>query len=356
MTRFSTALTTAVVGLTLTTSALAANFSASGPGGSIPDAVGAVGTWNVNYTGSPFLSTVSVANPVTSITAVKLDGFQHTWRGDLHIILRDPANVAHNVVVRPGSTGASVGDSGNYNLGNYVFVQSGGGTVLQGATNINGGTYNQFFNTGTGQWTNGIANTPLNSITGPAGVWTLEIRDWANLDLGSLTGWTLEGTDSGGGLITSYCGAGDPNLTQACAGASGAPGNGCANSANPNGASLTASGDPTTDTVVFTQSGELATSLSIVLQGDANIATGVAFGDGVRCAAGNLRRLYTKNAVGGVVTAPQGGDPSVKTASANLGDVIPPGGIRYYQIYYRDPASVSGLNFNVGNALQITWP
>ena len=61
MTRFSTALTTAVVGITLTTSALAANFSASGPGGNIPDAVGSVGTWNVNYTGTPFLSTASVA-------------------------------------------------------------------------------------------------------------------------------------------------------------------------------------------------------------------------------------------------------------------------------------------------------
>jgi subtilisin-like proprotein convertase family protein len=352
---FKTSFATAV--LALAGSASAANFSVSGPGGSIPDPAATPGTWNSTYTGTPFTSTVNVPNAVTSITAVKLTTFQHTWRGDLHIILKAPGGAAHNIVVRPGSTGATVGDSGNYLVGNYTFVETGGGTVAQGATNINPGTYNQFFNTGTGQWTNGISNTPLSAITGASGTWTLEIRDWAALDAGSLTGWTLEGTDSGGGGgPISFCGTGDGAVTQPCQTAPGALGNGCANSGNPAGASLTAAGSAALDTIVFTQSGELPTSLSIFLQGTSTIAAGIQFGDGVRCVGGALLRLYTHNAVGGVVSAPQGGDASVKTQSAALGDVIAPGSTRYYQVYYRDPASVSGLNFNVGNALEITWP
>jgi subtilisin-like proprotein convertase family protein len=355
----SRSLVFAVAGLALAASATAANFSVSGSGGPIPDTNATPGTWNVigGYTGTPFTSSVAVANPVTSITAVKLQGFTHSWRGDLHIILKDPSGAAYNVVVRPGSTGgAAVGDGGNYNLGDYSFVTSGGGTVAQGATNIAPGTYNQFFNTGTGQWTAGISNTPLTSITGAAGNWTLEIRDWAALDTGSLTGWTLEGTDGGGSGITSYCGAGDANLTTPCSSfGSGATGNGCANSGNPSGASLTATGSPTADTVVMTQTGELATSTSIFLQGTANIPAGISFGDGVRCAGGTLKRLYVKSAVGGTVSAPTGGDPSIQTQSATLGDPIAPGSTRYYQVYYRDPASATGANFNVGNALAMQY-
>ena len=352
----SRSLVFAVAGLALAASASAANFSVSGAGGPIPDFNGA-NTWNVAYNGTRFTSSVAVANPVTSITAVKIQGFTHSWRGDLHILLTDPTGASHNVVVRPGSSGTTVGDSGNYNLGEFVFVTSGGASVAQGATNLVPGTYNQFFNAGTGQWTNGISNTPLNTITGPAGNWTLEIRDWFAADLGSLTGWTLEGTDqAGGGGITSYCGAGDPNLTAPCSSfGPGATGNGCANSGNAAGASLTATGSPTADTVVMTQSGELPTSTSIFLQGTANIPAGITFGDGVRCAGGSLRRLYVKSAVGGTVSAPTGGDPSVQTQSANLGDPIAPGSTRFYQVYYRDPASATGANFNVGNALMMQY-
>jgi hypothetical protein len=302
-------------------------------------------------------TTVNVANPVTSITAVKLNGLAHTWRGDVHVILKAPGGAAHNIIVRPGFTGTGFGDSGDYTSGVFTIVQTGGSALNAGTANLAGGTYNQFFNSGAGQWTAGISNTPLNSITGAAGTWTLEVRDWANADIGSLGGWTLEGTDSGGGGgPISYCGAGDGAVTAPCAIGAGAAGNGCANSGNASGASLTATGSAGADTIVLSQSGELPTSLSIFLQGNSNIAAGVAFGDGVRCVGGNLLRLYSKNAVGGTVAAPGGGDPSIKTQSATLGDVIPPGATRFYQVYYRDPASASGLNFNVGNALEILWP
>ena len=42
----------------------------------------------------------------------------------------------------------------------------------------------------------------------------------------------------------------------------------------------------------------------------------INYGDGMRCTGGNLKRLYTKTAVGGVVVAPQPGEPSVSARSA----------------------------------------
>ncbi|HZN54013.1 MAG TPA: hypothetical protein VFB67_01710, partial [Candidatus Polarisedimenticolaceae bacterium] len=84
------------------------------------------------------------------------------------------------------------------------------------------------------------------------------------------------------------------------------------------------------------------------------------FGDGVRCAAGTLKRLYVKNAVGGVATAPVAGDLSITARSAAAGDPLAPGAVRYYQTYYRDPDPAfcpipPGNTFNSSNGLIITW-
>jgi phosphodiesterase/alkaline phosphatase D-like protein len=153
---------------------------------------------------------------------------------------------------------------------------------------------------------------------------------------------------------TAYCGAGDSNLTANCAGPDGAPGNGCANSVNPAGAALAATGSG--GTLVLTSSGELPSALSILVQGSASLPAGVPFGDGIRCVGGSLKRLYVHNAVGGVVALPQGTDLPVQSRSAQLGDVILSGTTRYYQVYYRDPAGSGAQGFNVGNALSISWP
>jgi hypothetical protein len=100
--------------------------------------------------------------------------------------------------------------------------------------------------------------------------------------------------------------------------------------------------------------------LSIFLQGNAESVNGVFFGDGVRCVAGALKRLYVKSASGGVATAPQVGDLSITQRSAAAGDPIPPGGVRYYQVYYRDPnpafcPNPPGSTFNSSGGMVITW-
>ena len=354
------ALATAL-GLALATTASASNFSVSGAGGAFPD-VNGTNTWNVSYGGSYFTSPAAVANAVTSITSVKLSGLNHTWRGDLHIFLVDPTGLKHAIVTRPGSTGATVGDSGDYLVGDYTFVDVGGGTVAQGATNISPGTYNQYTNTGTGMWTAGADNVSFASITGPAGTWTLGVEDWAAGDVGSITGWTLNGTDNSGAPV-AFCDPGVGNVQPCpCVNPPSGTGRGCNNSAATGGATIAGSGASSlaADTLVLTSSNQTANGTTIALQGGATVAAGTTFGQGVRCVGGTLKRLYVKSPGGtGGITAPSGLDLSVSAQSAALGDVIAAGTHRYYMTYYRDPTVLGGCpqasTFNGTNAIDVTW-
>jgi hypothetical protein len=144
-------------------------------------------------------------------------------------------------------------------------------------------------------------------------------------------------------------------------GNAGAERHGCENSAGTGGALLTGAGAASLslDTLELECTGELPSALSVVLQGSASIAP-VSYGDGLRCTGGLLKRLYAKSASGGAVSAPQAGDPSISARSAALGDPIPLGGTREYQVYYRDPnasfcPAPPGGTFNVSNAIAATW-
>jgi plastocyanin len=183
----------------------------------------------------------------------------------------------------------------------------------------------------------------------------LRFRDWAG---------NVRVTDSRCVSLSvpgsAYC-FGDGSLATPCPCANnGSPGNGCANSANAAGAHLAASGTTSPDTIVLHSSGELPSVLSIFLQGNASNASGLVFGDGLRCAAGSLKRLYAHSASGGSVSAPQGADPSISAQSALLGDPIAPGSTRYYQVYYRDSnlsfcPSPPGNSWNVSSAWSLSW-
>lgn len=171
---------------------------------------------------------------------------------------------------------------------------------------------------------------------------------------------TLRAMD-GSSDILAFC-FGDGSGPGCPCGNSGVAGHGCENSASTGGALLTAMGTPSlsADTLVLTSSGERATSFSLFLQGDVNLSSPALFGDGLRCTGGNLKRLYTRNAVAGTVTAPTGVDPSITTRSAALGDTIPAFGTRFYQVYYRDPSpsfcpNPPGNTWNISNALSVVW-
>jgi hypothetical protein len=114
------------------------------------------------------------------------------------------------------------------------------------------------------------------------------------------------------------------------------------------------------DSLHFITSGETPTALSIVMQGTTVNSSGVIYGQGVRCVAGMLRRLYTKNAQGGSITAPNlGTDPTVSARSAARGDVIQPGQSRWYLVYYRDTTVLGGCpsssTFNATQTGEIAW-
>jgi hypothetical protein len=161
-------------------------------------------------------------------------------------------------------------------------------------------------------------------------------------------------------LGTPFCG-GDGSLPVPCpCGNFGMQGHGCNNSANTGGSILTACGITNPDTVVLSASGELNSSLSIFLQGSNTLVQPAHFGDGLRCIGGSLKRLAVKNALQGVVAYPLGNEQGIRARSAALGDTIPPGAMRFYQVYYRDPnlafcPAPQGDSWNVSNALGILW-
>jgi hypothetical protein len=157
---------------------------------------------------------------------------------------------------------------------------------------------------------------------------------------------------------TPYC-EGDGTIRPCPCGNDGALGHGCENSASTGGATLTTNGSTHPDTVVLLTSGERVSALTVFMQGTASIAP-VLYGDGLRCVSGQLKRLYSKNAVNGSTSAPRDDELSITQRSAALGDPIAPGSRRHYQAFYRDPdpsfcPSPTGSTFNVTNGVSIQW-
>jgi len=164
--------------------------------------------------------------------------------------------------------------------------------------------------------------------------------------------------------FTSVC---DPGLAGViacpCSNPPAGPQRGCDNSSFTGGATLSAWGlaDLSSDSLVFTTDAERPIAPSIVLQGNAAISSGIAFGQGVRCVGGVFKRLYVKTATNGSITAPElgAGDPPISTRSAALGDTIQAGQSRWYLVYYRDPLVQGGCpassTFNATQSGRVDW-
>jgi hypothetical protein len=167
--------------------------------------------------------------------------------------------------------------------------------------------------------------------------------------------------DVPGGMIAASNCPGDGSLAPCPCGNSGGAGRGCENSAGTGGALASWSGQASlaTDTLVLSSSGQPSSAPTIVLQGTATIGP-VPFGDGLRCTAGILKRLYVLSASAGAVSVPPLGGPSVSARSAALGDPIAAGTSRQYQAYYRDPDPVfcpapSGDTWNASSGISLVW-
>ncbi len=171
-----------------------------GPGGTFGTNTGAAaGTWDFSLPGDPLVSTLNVTVPsgATALNSVVLRGLDHTWSGDVHVVLESPAGQQYNVFVisdatSPGSGGCSVSISGDYTVVDYSQgVGCGPFSPPTCGSGLPAGTYAQNYST----WTSGSAgvlNTPLEQIPLANGAWKLYIHDWyPPLDSGSLLSWDM---------------------------------------------------------------------------------------------------------------------------------------------------------------------
>ncbi|MBL8861098.1 MAG: hypothetical protein JNK02_03720 [Planctomycetes bacterium] len=128
---------------------------------------------------------------------------------------------------------------------------------------------------------------------------------------------------------------------------------GCANSLGAGGVLVaTGTASVSADSLVLAGAA-MPNSSALYFQGTAASAAGagVAFGDGLRCAAGAVIRLGTKQNIGGGSQYPAAGDPPVSVRGVNA-----PGDVRTYQVWYRNAAAYcTASTFNLTNGWQLTW-
>ncbi|MBK7877654.1 MAG: VCBS repeat-containing protein [Planctomycetes bacterium] len=168
--------------------------------------------------------------------------------------------------------------------------------------------------------------------------------------------WVLE--NSGACSTGDALCAGDGSGAACPCGNSGSDGRGCANSFDANGAELSAAGGArvSSDSLTLAVSGLPPTTLVHFLQSEAleNGGAGVAFGDGLLCVGGSIRRLAVRQANAGV--AQLGAAEAQPSSLAALGQLPPAGGTRIYQARYRNVASFcTSATFNTSNALRVVW-
>ena len=120
------------------------------------------------------------------------------------------------------------------------------------------------------------------------------------------------------------------------------------------GAQLTGSGTASVsaDTLVLTTAHLEPDNAGLYFQADNGLSPGLAWGDGLRCTGGQLKRLQVRfaNAAGSSATT--------IGISANAGNVTA-GSTKRYQCWYRttvNPPCGPGLNdFNSSNGYEVIW-
>lgn len=150
--------------------------------------------------------------------------------------------------------------------------------------------------------------------------------------------------------FTTYC-FGDGSGNTCPCGNSGGAGEGCANSTG-SGATLAASGSNSAlaDDLVFDAANLLPSQPALLFCGNNAVAggAGVAFGDGLRCAGGGVRRLGVRfpSGLGQASWGPGLGAAGGWTA----------GDVRYFQAWYRNPSgSPCGTNFNLSHGVEVVF-
>jgi hypothetical protein len=192
-----------------------------------------------------------------------------------------------------------------------------------------------------------------------------------SVNLANLNGAQIPPTDMDGvglpGLWLVRADCNDTTGTTVCEGTmalcpcgnGGAPGNGCGNSFNADGANLIATGNAVlgagNDTLVLHASGMSAASAPswVTFAQASTLATAFTFGDGISCLGGSLIRLGTRPIVGGASSFGHnvGSDPDISVQG-----LINAPGTRHYQAVYRNAMPFCTADtFNITNGVSIVW-
>ena len=333
-------------------------------------------------------STGAQSNGFSSIASITADGRYVAFDSEASNLVPGDTNARVDVFVHDRLTGATErvslsssgaqGDEHSYIPcisadGRFVVLFSLATNLVPADTNDTGDVFLHDRQTGTTERvsvaTNGAQGNSLSSgsttsvsVDGRFVTFDSAAPNLVPGDTNALLDVFVRDRDAAG--FTSLCNPGNGGVIDCpCSNPPSEKDRGCDNSAATGGANLTASGAAyvSSDDLVFTTSGEKPTATSILLQGNVPVPGGVVYGQGVRCAGGVLRRLFTKIASGGSITAPDFAalDPTITERSASLGDPILPGESRWYLVFYRDAVVLGGCpptsTFNSTQTGRVEW-
>ncbi len=325
--------------------------------------LGDSGSPSISPNGRYIVFTSSASNLVTNDTNASWDVFIR----DRH------ANTTERVSVATGGGQANGGgqDGSMSSDARYIAFSSGSTNLIPGDDHggdifvhdrLNGTTERVSVTTGGSTTSTGYSDVPSISPDARYVVFRSSCVDLVPGDTNGYEDVFLHDRHSSG--FTSLCDPGmDGVIACPCSNSPSGPDRGCDNSSATGGAALSVVGNAylAVDDLLFTASGENATALSLLLQGDAPSSSGAPYGQGVRCVGGALLRLFAKHATAGSVYVPDfgAGDPPISARSASKGDVIQPGRSRWYLVYYRDPTVLGGCpassTFNATQTGRVTW-
>jgi len=128
---------------------------------------------------------------------------------------------------------------------------------------------------------------------------------------------------------------------------------GCLNSFGQGGKLVATGASSISNDTLALQGSQMPNSSALYFQGTSTSGggAGIAFGDGLRCAGGNVIRLGTKSNTGGASQYPVAGDPDISVRG-----LCTVGAVRTYQVWYRNAAVFcTASTFNLTNGLSVTW-
>ena len=328
----------------------------------------------------------SKGNGVSVYPAISSDGRYVAFYSEASDLVPGDTNAWGDIFVRDRLLGTTVrvsvgpgGVQGNGNCafasisadGRYVGFNSFSTNLVAGDTNVTGDAFVHDRQLGTtlrvsvgqaGAQGNDLCFTSSISADGRCVAFQSRASNLVASDTNALDDVFVRGSDASG--ATSLCDPGANGVIACpCQNPPSGPGRGCDNSSATGGAQLAPAGSTllSSDSLVFTTTGQKPTAASMLVQGTAAITGGAIYGQGVRCVGGSIARLYTRGASGGSITVPDfgSGEPPISVRSAALGDSILAGQSRWYLVFYRD-ATVLGScppasNFNVTQTVQVAW-